>query len=361
MGCCFSKNELHQISSDNYKNKISITSISKSCYSILHCLSYTKELTKYFLNKYDYNNNNNKVSNEYYNLLINLWKEKNFSYLYSPYNLTSFINNNRNSSSNNNQLNDGKSLLIYLFDNIHNELNTKNNNKGNNIIKKPTLIQSDKQLTLQIFFDYFKNNYNSVISNLFYGTYEIIFNCVQCEKPNYKYEIFNFLEFSLNEIDSFFGIKMNTVIDRGLRFKSTVKIIELSKCFEYHNKEKAITTKKYKCIFCNNEQFFNFSSKIFSMPNYLILILNNEKGNAYKVNYPEILDMEKYITHNEIASDFSLYSVIEKKDKEDEYIAYCRDFNNIWYKYDNNEVRQCQNKEYLKVLPCFLFYEVINK
>ena len=39
--------------------------------SILQCLTYTKELTKYFLNEYDYYYKcNNKISNEYYYLLI---------------------------------------------------------------------------------------------------------------------------------------------------------------------------------------------------------------------------------------------------------------------------------------------------
>ena len=44
--------------------------------SILQCLTYTKKLTIYFLNKYNVYNNNNKISNEYYNLLISLWKNK---------------------------------------------------------------------------------------------------------------------------------------------------------------------------------------------------------------------------------------------------------------------------------------------
>ena len=257
MGLCFSqnKNELgkrpeSQVSS-NPQNLSSInsydeiTSNKDYIYSILHCLSYTKVLTKFFLSKYNYYNNyNNQTSNEYYNLLINLWKEKNISYPYSPHDLKSFINSGKLFSFNNNQINDGKSFLNYLLDNIHDELNIKNNNNGHIIQDNHAFVQLNKQLTLQNFFNNFKNNYNSIISNLFYGTYEIIFKCKECEKANYKYEIFKFLEFSLNEIDSFFRIEPTPIIVKGLRFKNKVKNIDLDKCFEYRDEEKELTTKK---------------------------------------------------------------------------------------------------------------------
>ena len=375
MGCCFSKGDkkggqssFKPVNPPNFERSNlyeEIKSNKSYIFSIMQCLSYTKGLTKYFLKKYDYyNNSNNQISNDYYNLLNNLWKEKNLSYPYSPYNFSLSVNISK-SLFNNNQLYSGKDLLNYFFENIHNELNAKNNNKGNNLQNKHTLIQLNKQLSLQNFLNYFKNNFNSIISNLFYGTYEIIFKCIDCEKTNYKYEIFKFLEFSLNEIDSFFGIKPIKEKERGLRFINNVKIIDLYKCFEYNDKDKSLTTKKYECINCNNHQFFNFSSKIYSMPNYLIIILNNEKGSLYKVNYPIILDIGKYITHCEIASKFNLYAVIGKNNNED-YFSYCRDLTNNykWYKYDNNnevEAKQCQEKEYLDVVPSFLFYEVSNE
>ena len=382
MGSCFSpnknKNKLgkgpeSQVSS-NLQNVSSINSYEEISnnkdyiYSILCCLSYTKVLTKFFLSKYNYYNNyNNQTSNEYYNLLINLWKEKNISYPYSPHDLKSFINSGKFSLSNNNQINDGKSFLNYLLDNIHDELNITNNNNGNIIQNKHTFMQLNKQLTLQNFFNNFKNNYNSIISNLFYGTYEIIFDCAECEKTNYKYEIFKVLEFSLNEIDSFFGIKPTPIIVRGLRFPTNVKKIDLNKCFEYRDKDKAVTTKALKCIYCHNEQYFHFSSKIFSMPNYLILILTNEKQDLYNVNYPEILDLSNYTAHKEIASKFNLYAVIGKnvnngKSCNEEEFTFCRNLTNDykWHKYGNNGVEQCKNKEYLEVMPSFLFYEVVK-
>ena len=42
------------------------------------------------------------------------------------------------------------------------------------------------------------------------------------------------------------------------------------------------------------------------------------------------------------------------------YITYCRNLVDykIWFKYDNNEVKQCYNNEYLFALPYCLFYKV---
>ena len=156
--------------------------------SILQCLTYTRGLTKYFLSKYDYNNNyDNKISNEYYKLLNNVWKEKKFSKPYPPDDLELFINDN-NSIFNNNQLNDGKALLNYLFENIHNELNIIGNNSDYNYQYDDSVNQLNKEECFQSFYTNFKNNYNSVISDLFYGIKEIKFKCTQCEKINYKYD-----------------------------------------------------------------------------------------------------------------------------------------------------------------------------
>jgi len=45
----------------------------------LQCLSNTDELTKYFLNKfkYDLNDNNKIISNAYYNIIKKLWNRDN--------------------------------------------------------------------------------------------------------------------------------------------------------------------------------------------------------------------------------------------------------------------------------------------
>ena len=346
-------------------NQVEFNSFMKS---ILQCLSYTKSLTNHLLNKYGkYNYYNKKISDQYYNLLRNLWKEKNTSYFYSINELDNCLEST-NFLLEKNQINEGKEFLNYLFTNIHNELNKpNNNNNGNNMENKNPSVNLSRQLSFQNFFNNFKNNYNSIISNLFYGINELRFKCVNCKKMNYKYEVFHFLEFSLKEIASDFKYNKTFVKIKGLRFPNKNPIIDLNKCFEYNNTEKLLTTKDFKCFNCNNDQHFNFSTSTYSMPNYLVIITINEKDNdiTYKVDYPEKIDLGGYIIQNKFASTFNLYAIIEKIKIDNsykyEYNVYCRnlDNNNIWYKYDNkdNKVIEYQNIKNEKINPYFLFYK----
>ena len=322
---------------------------------ILQCLTYTKELTKYFLNEYDYYYNyNNKISNEYYYLSINLWKEKNISYPYHPAILKSFIYN-RNSFFNNIQLNNGKDLLKYLFGNIHSELNIINNDEFN-IQYRHSFDHLNKKNTFQIFYNYFLDNYNSIISDLFFGIKEIKFKCMLCGGINFKYEIFSFLEFHLKDIISDFGIEPNTALNN-------ISKIDLYECFIYNNKKKSLTTNKFKCTKCKYNEYFEFSTSLYSLPKYLILFLNNEKEDKYYVNFPEKLDLINYLIFEEYGYKFDLYAVISKNitnsSFQNNYVTYCRNLVNykIWYKYDNNGVKQCYNNDYLFSLPYCLFYK----
>ena len=330
--------------------------------SILQCLTYTKGLIKYFLSKYHNNNYDKQVSNEYYNLLNIVWKEKKFSTPYPPEDLELFINDN-NSLFNNNKLNDGKTLLKYLFENIHKELNIIGNYSGNNNQYEDSINQLNKEECFQSFYTNFKNNYNSIISYLFYGIKEIKYKCTQCEKINYKYEFFNFIEFLLNEITSDLGISSKASIENDSRFQNSINKIDLYECFNYINKEKSLTTKDYKCANCINNEYFEFSTSLFSTPKYLILFLNyeNEDTSKYNVNYPEQLDLYNYIIHKKYAYKFDLYAVISKNIND--YFSYCRDLDNynIWYKYKGKEVSKCENNEYLSALPYCLFYKLKNK
>ena len=60
---------------------VGLNNIGANCYmnATLQCLSNTDELTKYFLNKfkYDLNDNNKIISNGYYNIIKKLWNRDN--------------------------------------------------------------------------------------------------------------------------------------------------------------------------------------------------------------------------------------------------------------------------------------------
>ena len=95
------------------------------------CFSNTKKLAEYFL--YDYKEDKNKkLSNEFYQVLRNLWKKENNNKSYSP---TSFkeILSKENPLFKGIAANDSKDLINFLLERFHQELNEINiNNSYNN-------------------------------------------------------------------------------------------------------------------------------------------------------------------------------------------------------------------------------------
>ena len=170
----------------------------------LQCLSNTSELTNYFLKKYKYNiNDNNKlISNEYYKVINNLWNRENNNKSYSP-------NSFKNVLSKENPLfagiaaNDSKDLINFLLERFHQELNIIDNNlKINNYTTNQNdQLYEDKMLNL--FLNEFKNKYNSIISNLFYGVMETKSQCQGCNNIKYNFQVYSFLEFPLQQVNNY--------------------------------------------------------------------------------------------------------------------------------------------------------------
>ena len=103
------------------------------------------------------------------------------------------------------------------------------------------------------------------------------------------------------------------------------------------------------------------------MPTYLCIILNRDKGNSYEcnVNFPETLDLSKYVCNNEVNKIFyDLYAVISHLGTSSisgHFIAFCRHrINNKWYIYNDNIVSECEEKDYLSGVPYILFYQKMD-
>ena len=185
---------------------VGLNNIGATCYmnATLQCLSNTTELTNYFLKIYKYNeNDNNKlISNEYYKVIIKLWNRENNNNSYSP-------NSFKNVLSKENPLfagvaaNDSKDLINFLLERFHQELNIIDNNiKVNNYIANDN-DQLNEDRMLHLFLNEFKNNYNSIISNLFYGVMETKSQCNGCNNIKYNFQIYSFLEFPLEQVNYF--------------------------------------------------------------------------------------------------------------------------------------------------------------
>ena len=85
--------------------------------------------------------------------------------------------------------NDSKDLLTFLLTQLHQELNNSKNNNINNQIFPNIEMQKNKKQMRNNFIKHFKENYKSIISELFYGLNYNQTTCLACGTSLYTYDI----------------------------------------------------------------------------------------------------------------------------------------------------------------------------
>ena len=360
-------NQLKILKQQNEPVLIGLNNIGATCYmnASLQCFSNTKKLSEYFLNHF-IKEQNKVMSNEYYEVLKNLWDRENNNKSYSP---TSF----KDVLSKENPLfagiaaNDSKDLINFLLERFHQELNTtkneNNNNDPNSNINPQD--QSDEQLMLKLFLDDMNEKFDSPISNLFYGILETKSQCQGCNIIKFNFQVYSFLEFPLQQVNQFFFNKGTRPLVNPDGKNPDVDIYE---CFEYYEKVDLMTgDNQMFCNQCNKLCNSFYSTKLYSGPTYLILNLNRGKGAVYecKVNFPEQLTIFNYLTNKEGITTYELYAVIchlGPSSMSGHFVAYCRNkIDNKWYLYNDALVSLCTKpKQYTDGMPYILFYKALR-
>ena len=248
--------------------------------------------------------------------------------------------------------------------------------KSNNIIisnDNQILNQYDKNLA----FNYFINNFekeHSIISDLFFGFNETTTECLNCKKTYntqnlnnpicYNYNIFNHLEFPLEEIKN---SKNNEMQHNNINNN----ILSLDECFLYSQKRESLTgDNRNYCNICQQLYDSIYTSKIFISPYILIIILDRGKGNIndVKLNFSEIIDITQFIIKKDSPKlIYNLYGVIShimQSGPNLHFVASCKSpIDNKWYKYDDAFVNPITNlqKEVIEFgIPYVLFYKKNN-
>ena len=366
------KNTIKELE-DKLKNKNNISpkglnNIGATCYmnATLQCLFYTSELTNYFLNQFKYNpyDKSKLISNEYYKVVKNLWEKNNINKSYSPDSFK-IILSQENTLFAGVTANDSKDLINFLLEKLHNELNLvdKNTTKKNNYV----LTQEDQlyeDRILNVFLNEFKEKYNSIISNLFYGVLETKSQCQGCGKIKFNFQVYSFVEFPLEQVNIYcFNMgKRNNYMNNN-----TNPDIDLYECFEYNCKIDLMTgDNQMFCNFCNCLCNAIYGTSLYSLPNYLIINLNRGKGAVYKCNvlFPEKLNLLNFVTYKYGNTYFELYGVIchiGPSSMSGHFIAYCKNkIDRKWYKYNDAMVTPCEkNDEYKNGMPYILFYQAL--
>ena len=345
---------------------VGLENIGATCYmnATLQCLSNTYELTDYFLKKFKYeeNNENKIMSNEYYIVVKNLWNKDNNNKFYSP-------NSFKEKLSQENPLfkgiaaNDSKDLINFLLERLHNELNIKNESytKINNF-NNTQMDQLDENKMLKNFIKEYKVKFNSIISNLFYGLMETKSQCQGCKNIKYNFQVYTFVEFPLEQVNNycFSNGKRNNSINSNKN-----PDVDLYECFEYYSKCELMNGENQMyCNICNCSCDALYSTSLYSAPNFLIINLNRGRGAVYecKVNFPEQLNLYNFVSFKNGNTVFELYAVIchlGPSSMSGHFVAYCKNrIDNKWYLFNDAIVSKCtKSNEYQNGMPYILFYK----
>ena len=245
------------------------------------------------------------------------------------------------------EANDSKDLILYLLQTMHEELNYYGD-----VVLSRNMLRPPNQYNRVETFVYFNNTYNmrnfSIISTIFYGTYENITFCKECKNYLYNFQKFEFISFGLSDYH-----RKPFNIYQG--FKDNQKEAELKGDNQFY------------CNQCRKLCNASLTCRIIQPPNKLLINLDYGKNKRYqpsRIDFEEIIDITEFInfnfgcrikyriigvcTHLGISGSFG------------HYIAYCRHRENgQWYNFNDSSCTKCNKSEIYGGSPYLLLYEKI--
>ena len=361
-----------------------LNNIGATCFmnATLQCLSQTKALTNYFLNEKNRNkiiNNNIALKNKYelqlcpvyYELIQKLWEENGPKSI-SPNNFMNIIEK-MNPLFKKGQAGDSKDFIIYILEQLHKELKKAVSSANNNNVNKP-LDQYNKYNAFMHFFEEFSKEC-SIISDIFFGFTETTNICLNCKNNYnskgldnpicYNYGIFNCLIFPLEEVKNMKNANLNNYVNYIQVNQNNS--VSLNDCFLYNEKGELFNGQnKNYCNMCKQLGESLYTSRIYSSPNVLVLILNRGKNNVYnvKLNFSETIDISQFVIERDKPKMiYNLYGVIThigESGPNAHFVASCKSpIDNNWYRFNDAIVNPIENfqKDVLEFgTPYILFY-----
>ena len=358
----------------NEEPKIGLGNIGATCYmnATLQCLSHTIKLANYLKKKKNEQFiKSKKLSKQFLEVIKKLWIKsynRNNTY-YEPHKFKELISN-MNPLFKGIQANDSKDLINFIIQELHCELNKA---KSNQIINLINIDQSNENQMFMNFLEEFKNNQNSIISDIFYFIVETKTECFNCKQKYqmrginypiylYNFQLMYFLTFPLEEVRKY----------KITRYQCNFNDVNLEDCFIYNQKPDILQGENQMwCRNCGQTAPSQYETIIYSAPVYLILILNRGKGNIYniKLNFEEIINIGNFVKMKEnqdlIYHLYAIVTHIGPSSMGGHFIAFCKSpIDNKWYKYNDAIVEYVGdffNNIHNFGVPYILFYEKQNQ
>ena len=296
--------------------------------SVIQCLNNIPSLIGYFLNKKRMKQISSRKETRQFSCQIldifkNLWLNDSNEKKFSAKNISNYLLEMNPFLSGNES--NAKELLYYMINLIHQELNKIENSSQ--------YLSDDKkkfnyQLTFEKFYNFFKSNYKSIISDIFYGFKNDTITCTKCSNTSHSINFYDIFIFPPNDIRIFKSYSKDTIL--------------IEECFEYNERKiELYNCRNYLCNFCNHYANGILVTKLVSIPKVLIISFERkeEKDFNIKINFNEFINLRNFAFSDTNNSEYELIGVIANLNKFNEdkkYVAFCKSYaNKMWYLYDD--------------------------
>ena len=341
--------ELYNKIKEQYDKKITKnTSIS----SIISCLYSINRLTRHFIqNESKFSNKDaTPISSAFFDCLNNVENENKW--------IESIKNFRRYLGTKNPKLDGDKEvdpffLLVFLVENMHKELNIKpkidfNISQGYLIKRKED--KTNKADMVINFFRYFKEHFNSIMSETFFGIMKNKNICKDCGLKTYTFNSFCFLYFD---------------IDKLVTNNSEKKILKLQDFFDGLKDGKFYSNikNKYFCKGCSKLTVHGLEKKIYYMPNSLIICFISKNDNYnFEIDYPDFVDLKDEGEYSLSPNTFNLQGFINKiiENGKERYFSYFKSPINSDMFSCENIIKEENGWNKNKGKTVMLFYENVN-
>lgn len=216
-----------------------------------------------------------------------------------------------------------ENLINYVIRKIHIEINKAPSHFSRLVTRDEDPDLFDRQKIIQKYQYNFTNDFKSRISDNFFGTMEIVKQCLKCNNPRYYFESFYYLKFDANELMKRFSNSNNFIFDT-LNFESQ----------NYTNKD-------LFCPNCKIQYRHTVKKKIITVSSNLIIALGSEDQNfnTQNLKYPINLSLNNFGIGN-----YNLKGVIRKTIVNEEKHFECTYLdNNQWILTDGYKTEIAQN------------------
>ena len=349
-----------------YFSKKGLSNVGLTCYmnSTLQCLLHIVELSFYIVNSYNEFKNDHlnmikntatkgKLSDEFRKILINVLLEKEgekglfrnrHSNSFAPSDFNNLIGK-LNPQFKRYEANDAKDLIIYLLQEMHEELNYYG---GKKLDKIPKCNQLNEAESFDFFYKVNSTLNFSIISYLFWGIVKQITICYTCKNNLFNFQYFQYLSFPLYSYS-----KGRFNIYNGLK--------------DYTKKEILKGDNKFYCQKCGGLREAEVQSGIYYPPQYLLINFDYGKDKKYKpikIDFGAVIFITKEFLNSHIESvNYDLVAVsshIGSSGSSGHYIAFCKDPNNIWHKFNDSSHDTCKFEDTYNYSPYLLIYKKTN-